>query len=305
MRGTIVGDAPALGNVEVTPSGGAAAPIFALIAWTQRPGTPSLGTAPFGILEAEDGDIGTSWTETADGDYRGGSGLQLTTAGVGSANTSFAIDPSVVIPSEYAFGEIDVEVWARIEIASTVVAPTFVASSLIPLRYTSEYGLAGKTVVLPSSGTRFRFVRLGTVRMLVDTVEAPVWTLNIDVSWAAGSTGTLGLDYLVLVAASSRALSPSGKANGSSYPKFLSVTTERTKVIQSDLAGRVSFTSPERFPDHGLGGSLIELPPGDVSAVVKLSSLVPDDPTLDATTEQLAHSSTVHFAVTPRWHLAR
>jgi hypothetical protein len=38
---------------------------------------------------------------------------------------------------------------------------------------------------------------------------------------------------------------------------------------------------------------------------VKLSSLVPDDPTSDATSEQLAHTATVHVAVTPRWQLLR
>jgi hypothetical protein len=38
----------------VTPSGGAAAPIWALAAWAARPGAPlATAVAPFGIVEAE------------------------------------------------------------------------------------------------------------------------------------------------------------------------------------------------------------------------------------------------------------
>jgi hypothetical protein len=37
LRGTIPGDAPALADITITPSGGSAAPIFALVGWTDRP----------------------------------------------------------------------------------------------------------------------------------------------------------------------------------------------------------------------------------------------------------------------------
>jgi hypothetical protein len=47
-----------------------------------------------------------------------------------------------------------------------------------------------------------------------------------------------------------------------------------------------------------MGGELLEtLPPGNTDMLLKLSSLVPDDPTVDATSEQVSHTATVHVAV--------
>jgi hypothetical protein len=122
------------------------------------------------------------------------------------------------------------------------------------------------------------------------------------------TSGGGGIDYLLLAPANARALSPTAKPNvGTSYPRFLDATAEATRRIRSDLSGTYQDASDNGAEQSasGLGGNLLELPPGNVDTVVKLSSLVPDDPTSDTTTEQLAHSATVHFAITPRWRLGR
>ena len=42
--------------------------------------------------------------------------------------------------------------------------------------------------------------------------------------------------------------------------------------------------------DTGLGGSRLWVPPGNVDLLVKLSSTVPDNPTVDDSDEQLSHT---------------
>ncbi len=159
--------------------------------------------------------------------------------------------------------------------------------------------------MVPASGTRFRAVKLGTMVLPVDVVEPLRYHLVVAASWAAGSSGQFGLDYLWMVPARQRALSPSSKPNDATYPAFVSSTTATRKTIRHDLSGRVSQDVGNPGRDCGLGGSLIEFPPGDVDLLVKLSSLVPDDPTPDSTTEQLAHTSTSGTVrVTPRVWLA-
>ena len=124
-------------------------------------------------------------------------------------------------------------------------------------------------------------------------------------SWGNPATTVIGLDYLVVVPSRARCLSPSRVADDSTYPFFCVSTSQTQKLIRSDLSGFVGSPPGALHPDHGLGGRLLELPSGDIDACVKLSSLVPDDPTSDTNTEQLAHSATVRFGATPRWHMAR
>ena len=107
--------------------------------------------------------------------------------------------------------------------------------------------------------------------------------------------------YLVVVPSRARALGPTGKPNDSSYPDLLPGTSSHTKVIRSDLSGTL-----DGLPDTGLGGTPIEMEPGSNTIVIKYSSLVPDDPTADATSEQLSHALTAcSLGVWPRYNLAR
>lgn len=287
------------------------APVFAFLGWSKRPAV-GLANAPFAIIEAETGTTLATWAVAADGKAHGGSKLVFNTSGAGTASANFTLDPSLVIPDDYTQKEVDIEIWARVELATGVVTPNLTAS-VIPTagvnfgtqKYTNEYGSAGKLLTSPSSSTVFRFVRLGTITMVADPSNPLIWQLTIAAAWGSASTGNFGLDYLLLTPIRARACSPTSKANDANYPKFVASTSETSRTIRSDLSGATAQPPANTYPDQGLGGNLLELPTGNVDCVVKLSSLVPDCPTSDATTEQQQHSGTVHLAVTPRFYLLR
>jgi len=311
---SIGGDAPALCDVSVRASGGSAAPIWALIGWCQRPSSPlASSVAPFGIIEAETGSL-TTWSAIGtDAAFRGSNGIRTTTSGAGTAAAVFPVDPSTMAADAFTHGTIDIEVWARVELASGVVSPKLTLSlepnagaSFGASQYSQEHGSAGKLLTLPSSGTRFRLVRLGTLTMPVDPVTPLKWDVKVAGSWAGGSSGAFGLDYLVMVPVKQRACGKTGVANDSSYPKFIASTSDTTKTIRSDLSGLVGSAAGNKGRDSGLGGAPIELPPGNVDLVVVLSSVVPDDPTVDTSSMQLSHTSTTgSLVITPRHWLVK
>jgi len=273
---------------------------------------------PFGIrsgyVNAASPDL-SGWAAVTDANYRTGAGIRVTTAGAGTASAAWPVDPALIVPDDFTQGELDVEVFARVELDGAVVSPRLTLSTIPeagtsfgPTKYTAEYGSGGKLLAKPSSGAKFRMVRLGTLTFLVDRARPVRWKVQLAGSYAAGSTGSFGIDYLLFAPARQRACGPTGKANDSTYPKFVQSTSETSKTVKSDLSGRVKNPgSYSRFehPDAGLGGSLLELPAAATDLTVKLSSLVPDDPTSDTTNEQLSHTAAVHVAVTPRYHLAR
>ena len=312
---SIAGDAPALCDVSVRTSGGSAAPVWALIGWCQRPSSPlSSSVAPFGIIEAETGTLSTWAAIGTDATFRGSNGVRTTTSGSGTASAVFPVDPSTMAADAFTRGTIDIEVWARVELASGVVSPKLTlslepnaGSSFGASQYSQEYGSAGKLLTLPSSGTRFRLVRLGTLTMPVDPVSPLKWNVKVAASWASASSGSFGLDYLVMVPVKQRACGKTGVANDSAYPKFISSTSDTTKTIRGqDLSGLVGSAAGNQGRDSGLGGSPIELPPGNVDLVVVLSSVVPDDPTVDTSSMQLSHTSTTGaLVITPRYWLVK
>jgi hypothetical protein len=313
LGSAVTGNAPALAAVSLTTSGGASPPIWAMIGWTKRPGSPlASSVAPWGIIEAETGASLSGWASTANAVYRGGNGLQVTTSGAGTASALWPIDPSVMQPDEFTPGEFQCEVWARIRVGNTVVSPKltlslepFAGTAFGGAQYSAEYGSSGKLLTLGLGATVERPVKLGTLSMPVDTASPLKWNLRLQGSWAVGSSGVLGADYLWLVPARQRALSASGKPNDSFYPDFIGSTAATTKTIRSDLSGRVASGGGNAGRDSGLGGSLIELPVGNVDLMVMLSSVVSDDPTADASTMQLAHATvTGSVRVTPRVWLA-
>lgn len=309
----ISGDAPALCDVTVRSSGGSA-PIWALIGWWKRPGTPLSGSVPpVGIIEAESMSGLSTWAAIgSDGSFRGSNGVRVNTSGAGTASGYVVVDPSTLAADDFTAGTVDIEVWARVEIASGVVGPKLTLS-LEPnagagfgaSQYSQEHGSAGKLLTLPSSGTRFRHTRLGTLTMPVNPAAPLKWNVKVAGSWAGGSTGNFGLDYLVLVPVRQRACGKTGVANDSSYPKFISSTSDTSKTIRSDLSGLVASGAGTAGMDSGLGGSPIELPPGNVDMVLVLSSVVPDDPTVDTSSGAKEHTGvTGSLRVTPRYWLA-
>lgn len=295
LANAVGGSAPALADLSLRTSGGSAAPIWALIAWWKRvTATPLSGSvAPIGIIEAESGTM-TTWSSVANAAYRGGNGAQATTSGAGTASTVIPVDPSVLTADDFARGTVDIEVWVDYRVASTVVSPRLIAS-MIPTsgfgarRYT-ELGASGRLLTLPSAGTVKRFTRLGVLTMPIDALTPVKWDLTVAASWAAGSSGAFGADYVCLVPARQRACSRTGVANDSGYPKFIASTSDTTKIVRSNLSGAVASAAGNPAVDTGLGGSRLWLPPGDVDMLIKLSSTVPDNPTVDASDEQLSHT---------------
>lgn len=115
-------------------------------------------------------------------------------------------------------------------------------------------------------------------------------------------TNAPAVESLLLAPSRGRAVTPTGVATTrwAQYPG-----AEYRKTTRADLSGSSELTSPEasgRQQTPGMGGSLIELPPGDVDALVKVSPAVPDGNDMLVIADPLDVTATaVHFAVTPRW----
>jgi hypothetical protein len=311
----IPGDAPAKCDV-VVGSSGTAYP-FALLAWTRTPTTPLGGTsAPFGVFEAESATTLSGLTSTADGSARGGNCAQVTASGAGSGYVQWSMDPSTLTADDFGRGEVDIEVWGRAGISSSVVQPVitvsaFPASGLGATRYTQEYSSLGKAVNSPSSGSNYRLYRLGTITLPVDTVNPAPWSIRVTGSWFTGSSGVFKLDYVIFNPVRTRACSPTNKANDSTYPRFIPITSGVFRRINWDLTTSTAANSAtpgnEQYAqDVSLAGSRVLVTPGNVTFLLKLSDWVPDDPSV-ASTGEAAVSSTNKVSINciPRYFLPR
>lgn len=233
------------------------------------------------------------------------------TAGTAQGAASYWLDPSLIPPDTFGGADQRVEIWVRALVPAaatrlTMKASVRSASSVGTERFTGEFGSTGKQCILPSSSTAWRHFRLGTLVLNSDPQNAHRYKLTIYLTASGAASGNVDLDYILLVPAQSRASSPSGKASDSGYPVFFSSVSGH-KIIKSNLAGAAQFDqfSPP-LPDHGLGGQLIELPPGNVDFMATAMSLVPDDPVV-GTASDFGPSNKIpfHLAVTPRYLLAR
>lgn len=307
----VPGNAPALADVTIATSGGTSAPAWAYLGWGEVIDTAQT-RAPLGVVQAEAYDSVSGWSTSVQAGASNGSDIRATTSGAGTYNVKFLISPGAIAWDDLSNNTLDIEVFARVLVTSTLANPTLTLS-YIPwgpaptsgLQYSAEYGTAGKQLILPSTGTVYRPMRLGTITISGDTAYSNAY-LSITGSVLTGSAGAFGLDYIWMAPARSRALSPTGKPRDSSYPSFVASTSLMAKRIRSDLSAALEVNDGGiAFRDHGLGGSILELPPGDLNLLMKLSSLVPDDPTVDATTEQTSHTATVRVDVTPRSYMLR
>jgi hypothetical protein len=239
------------------------------------------GFPPFGLIDG--GNVQGSWP---------------------TSGAYFVIDPALLVPDDYTLSEVAIEIWLRLSNLNAsprtllIFAAPLSSTVGLPNAYTEEFGSVGKPLVVPSSGTAQRLVRAGTIRL-------PTNAGRYALSFGEGAASPPTIVDVMLVPSRSRALSPSGKANDGNYPKFVAATSELTKHIRVDLSATLIEPGSSEVATRGLGGSLIETSGNNLSAVVKLSSLVPDDPTSNTSTEQLNHSATVHLALTPRGRLGR
>lgn len=312
----ILGDTgcPSLCDLSLISAGLNPFPVWGMIGWTQRPTTPlATSFVPFGVVEAEVASSLVGYTVQADAAYRGGSGLKATLSGSGGTLAAyFLLDPSTMQPDDFTRSEIDIEIWAGVSIPSTVVSPFLIVQAYgnVPfpanVQYAAEYGSRGHLLTKPSSGSARRFVKVGTVTYPVDKLTPNFHWAAVLLGYQAGSSGTFGLDYLFMVPAKQRALMPTGKPLDASFPRLFGSTGVATKTIRSDLSGRrTEGAGNPPVPDAGMGGSPIWLPPGNVDLAIKVSTLVPDDPTVDTTSETLSHALSGSLLNYPRYFLAR
>ncbi len=130
-------------------------------------------------------------------------------------------------------------------------------------------------------------------------MEASIDQLLVEVAY--DTTNPPAVESLILVPARARAVTPTGVASTgwAAYPG-----AEYRKTLAADLSSTSGLTSAEASgvqTTPGMGGSLIELPPGDVEALVKVSSAVPDAPGTNVADVGTVSNTALHFAVTPRW----
>jgi hypothetical protein len=306
----IPGTAPALASVNITqPAGVSAAPKWALMGWTPYPtlSPAASSVAPFAVIQAENGTDLINWTSTADANAQYGLALKDTVGGAESYAASFLLDPSVMTADAFTDSDLLLEVWARVLLDPLLVSPAFTirvqsadGAAFGTPQYSNEWGTAGVTPPLPTTAT-YRYTRLGTVNVSASASVRRTVKLFVTATTGAGSSGTIGLDELIVLPASSRALGPTGKVGDATYPSFIASTSQTTKTISSDLSAVVSSPPNAPIRDHGLGGSLLELPPGITEWLFKFSTHVPDDPTGGAVGhEGWAASVAISLDVVPR-----
>lgn len=276
------------------------------------------GVPPFGIFEAENYLVATGFAAApvSNAIYLSGRGLEVANmTTTTSAVIDHYVDPSLLVPDEMYRGDVEIEVWARMNIPSTAVSLLITACTGTVTgiqaggtRYTREYGQAGKTLTtqVPNSGSATRLIRLGTLTM--NTLNSVPWAIENRFSWSSASSGVLGLDYIMLVPVRSRAASATGKTSAAGYGNFIAdYTVETSKIIYPNL--RAAAYAPQYqtppFPDIGIGGAPIWLRPGNNDVMVKLSSQIPDDTVANGTSEQVTHTATVKMSPVPRYFISR
>ena len=310
LPAAVGGSAPAACEFTfVKPS--TAGPAFGLVAWWRRLATPPSGyNKIFGLIEAESAYSLTTFTSGADAGASGGNRVAATASGAGSGTGLWRVFAS---GQELNAETVDVEVWAGVYLPTTVVSPRIVAYTMTEvgiqsqILYTREWGSAGKPLSVPTAAG-YRLSRVGSFTVPVGAGNDARRVLGVQLSWAAGSTGTVGLDWLMLVPAGQRACSPTDEANDSSYPQLMpNGTSYVRKHVSSDLAGLLMMhsSSPPSFAtDSGLGGAAIEVPPGNVDLGIIMHRAVADEPA-SANVQGTPIAGGGHLTVTPRFYLVR
>lgn len=307
LPSTVPGNAPAQADLLFQTTDLSTNPVFAIVAWWNRlPSLPVNVNNIYSLIQGENTATGispTGWSSTSHAEASGGYYLAASTASAGSSSASYSVSTSGIEDDE-----VDVEVWARVGLGGSAINSLRAATSFRSGRgsaiYTREWGLNGRPLIGTGNSNPFKLTRLGTVTLPVSDV-GPDWTMQIDMSWGAGS-GTAGLDWVLLVPANQRACSPSGEPLDAAYPKFLepgATGTLLTKRISSDLSGSVALGDGQLARTPGLGGSLLEFPPGQVDMALILSRSPADD-NGSSMPAQKSLDVTLQGLITPRYFAA-
>lgn len=253
---------------------------------------------------------GTAWSAATDTDYVSGFNVTASNALSTNGNLEYPILPHLFTPDDYTSDEVQLAVFARVEVASTQTNLAC-AISLAPDRGTSygsrrygSFGSAGKALKLPSSSTVFKPYFLGTITLRVDRTKPRREWLRLGFTNAGGATGTVGLDYLIVVPARSCARSMSGDS-ASYIPSFLAVTSS-TKVIDHTGGGAiVEADGIAMTPDDGIGGSRPRIPRAGCELLVWPSDQIVDLTDSSAHNMAKTFTGTVVVKATPRHHLLK
>lgn len=318
-------------GVEVSTAATHAQDAMVIILPPSRPQLEGKGAQDaFGIIEAESyvpalsSVSGGSLATAADANARTGLTLTWTpaTSGAQTASLVWMFDPATLFPDDYTQGEVDVEVWVRDAWTTSLTSPRITLSAQPeggttagPERFTREYGNVGK-LIQTATAKASRIHRLGILPLVVDPANPLRWRLKLALGVTGGASPTWDFDYLLIVPTRARTPWPTGKANDTAntngaQPAFIpydaswTTTSAMTKRLLSDGSSTIAVPGGYAYPDAG-PGKPIEFPDHDVDVLVKLSTLVPDDPTSDSTSETVATITTsLHAAVTPRYAIGR
>lgn len=275
------------------------------------------GFIPSSAGNVVDGD-GAAWVATTDTDYLVGSGLQATGSLAATGSFKVPILPHLFTPDDYTDDEVDVSVYARIEVASTQTSLNCTISmapdrgTLYGARRYGSFGSGGKALVLPSSGTVFKAVYLGKLTLKVNRSKPRREWMKLTFTNSGGATGTVGVDYLLVVPTRNTASSQRGQTDDV-VPDFIQSGVTVTKVVGVDASGEVtgrltgSIIEHENggafTPDDGLLGEMITLSPGRNELLVWPSNHVIDLPTIGTTNMAKTFAGSVMVEIQPRVHL--
>lgn len=223
------------------------------------------------------------------------------------ASTTFTgvypVDSSTVPLPNDERGTRDVELYM---IGSTVAIGNLTAKADVDGTYAREWGATGK--IIPTLGGAARGAwRLGTLTLDADAIRRARLTLTIALTRGA-TAGNCFIYGFILVPAGQRLTAPTGKAQTTSYPVALKLTSGTYEGKRFDAAGRgyqIDAVDGAQRPDASLAGAPVELEPGDNELLTWLSTAIPDDPTNNsyATAGGPLTLDTVHVAITPRYRL--
>ena len=218
--------------------------------------------------------------------------------------------------------EVDVEIYARMMIPErttiSILTAVFLGNSV---RYSKEYGSSSKSIVgwtgTGTGSSMNKRQRLGTFTLPIQP-DGSRWVVYMVVTWGTvpPAGGLLGIDFLEFLPARRRAGSPTGKSGDSSYPFFLQnantgfqgvyTVAEAAKLVRSDLSADMAYPPlPQRTADHGLAGSMIELPPGNTDGHLTISGSVPEDPVTTNTGDAVPLTASLRFSPRPRYAILR
>lgn len=272
-----------------------------------------------GLLHAGGADtIGASVTQTADAAcFTGHRARSTTTPDDSTHYAEWFIHPWTMTPDDYYGDEIEVAVFARLQVGSALgtltatlsLAPADVAGATATEYYSyAESGPTGKALTLPSADA-YRLYYLGSISVPVRRSEPR--RMKLRVAFNGNGADTLDIDYLALCPAHYMAASQSGVADDSGFAHFLNSASQTTRRHDSDLTGWVIDPTSSVGMGRQLASSLL-LSPLKLRSVdsrrnrfmVLPSDQICDRADSDSESQTSAYTGTITIDATPQVELA-